>query len=389
MRYRWAVLAAGTAAAASSAVFGIGLPFIVPQLREEFDLSLGQIGVVLAAPWVGTTLTLFPWGLAADRFGERIVLAVGMLGCAFFLVAASVSSSYGELVVTLALVGAAGGAVNSASGRAVMHWFGADERGFALGVRQTAIPLGGFIGALSLPPIADAGGTEAAFLFLAALSATGALVGVVILRGREVRDGIEASSIARTIGDGRLWRLSLGSGLFLYAQIAVLGFGVLFLVDEHGLSGQTAALVFAGSQVLGGAFRIGGGRWSDRTGARVVPLRLAGLGIVGVMLFTAVLADGPTWLLVPVLGLAGGLTMAWNGLSFTAAAELAGALRSGATIGVQQTVLAAIGVAAPVVFAATVSSGSWPLAFAASAGISLAGWWLLGPLSERRHTATR
>ncbi len=189
--------------------------------------------------------------------------------------------------------------------------------------------------------------------------------------------------------DGRLWRLSLGSGLFLYAQIAVLGFGVLFLVDEHGLSGQTAALVFAGSQVLGGAFRIGGGRWSDRTGARVVPLRLAGLGIVGVMMLTAVLAGGPTWLLVPVLGLAGGLTMAWNGLSFTAAAELAGALRSGATIGVQQTVLAAIGVAAPVVFAATVSSGSWPLAFAAAAGLSLAGWWLLGPLSERRHTATR
>ena len=287
-----------------------------------------------------------------------------MLGCALLLVAASVSSSYGELVVALGLVGAAGAAVNSASGRAVMHWFGADERGFALGVRQTAIPLGGFIGALSLPPIADAGGTEAAFLFLAGLSATGALVGVLILRGREVRDGIEASSIAATIGDGRLWRLSLGSGLFLYAQIAVLGFGVLFLVDEHGLSGQEAALVFAGSQVLGGAFRIGGGRWSDRTGARVVPLRLAGLGIVGVMLLTAVLAGGPTWLLVPVLGLAGGLTMAWNGLSFTAAAELAGALRSGATIGVQQTVLAAIGVAAPVVFAATVSSGSWPLAFA-------------------------
>ena len=125
------------------------------------------------------------------------------------------------------------------------------------------------------------------------------------------------------------------------------------------------------------------------SGARVVPLRLAGLGIVGVMLLTAVLAGGPTWLLVPVLGLAGGLTMAWNGLSFTAAAELAGALRSGATIGVQQTVLAAIGVAAPVVFAATVSSGSWPLAFVPPPVLSLAGWWLLGPLSERRHTATR
>jgi sugar phosphate permease len=383
------VLAAGTAAATSGAVFGIGLPVIVPQLREDFDLSLGQIGVVLAASWVGTTLTLFPWGLAADRFGERLVLATGMLGSALCLGAASLASSFSELVVWLGLVGAAGGAVNSASGRAVMQWFAADERGFALGVRQTAIPLGGLIGALFLPPIADAGGTQAAFLFMAALAAAGALAGALVLRGREVAEGIEASSIASTVADGRLWRLSFGSGLFLYAQIAVLGFGVLFLVDEHGLSGQSAALVFAGSQVLGALSRIGGGRWSDRLGARVVPLRLVGLGIVGVMTLTAVVADGPAWLVVPVLLLAGGLTMAWNGLSFTAAAELAGALRSGVAIGVQQTVLAAIGIAAPLLFAATVSSGSWSLAFVVAAFLPLAGWWLLGPLSERRHTATR
>jgi MFS family permease len=383
------VLAAGTAAATSGAVFGIGLPVIVPQLREDFDLSLAQIGVVLAASWVGTTLTLFPWGLAADRFGERLVLATGMLGSALFLGAASLASSFAELVVWLGLVGAAGGAVNSASGRAVMQWFAAEERGFALGVRQTAIPLGGLIAALSLPPIAEAGGTRAAFLFMAALAGAGAVAGALVLRGREVAEGIEASSIASTVADGRLWRLSFGSGLFLYAQIAVLGFGVLFLVDEHGLSGQSAALVFAGSQVLGAVFRIGGGRWSDRLGVRVVPLRLVGLAIVGVMTLTAVVAGGPVWLLVPVLLLAGGLTMAWNGLSFTAAAELAGALRSGVAIGVQQTVLAAIGIAAPLLFAATVSSGSWSLAFVVAAFLPLAGWWLLGPLSERRHTATR
>jgi nitrate/nitrite transporter NarK len=361
---------------------------IVPQLREEYDLSLGQIGVLLAASWIGTTLTLLPWGLAADRYGERLVLAVGMLGSAVCLVGAAYASSYEELVVLLGLVGGAGAAVNSASGRAVMHWFGRDERGFALGVRQTAIPLGGLIGALSLPPIAEAGGSKAAFLFLAALIAAGALAGALVLRGREAEDGIEPASVARTIADGRLWRLSVGSGLYLYAQIAVIGFGVLLLVDEHGFSEQSAALVFAGGQVLAAACRIGGGRWSDLLGARVVPLRLVGLGIVVVMLLTAALAGGPAWLLVPTLILACGLTMAWNGLSFTAAAELAGAVRTGAAIGVQQTVLAAAGVVAPVLFAATVSGASWWFAFVLAAAISLGGWWLLGPLSERRHTAT-
>jgi sugar phosphate permease len=380
------VLAAGAAAATSAAAFGIGLPVIVPQLREEYGLSLGEIGVLLAAGWIGTTLTLLPWGLAADRFGERLILTAGLLGAALSLVGAAYAPSYEALLAALGVAGAAGGSVNSASGRAVMHWFGADERGLALGVRQTAIPLGGLVAALSLPPITERGGSEAAFLFLAALSASGALIGALVLRGRDAADGIEAASVARTIVDGKLWRLSFASGLYLYAQVAVMGFGVLFLVDEHGFSEQSAALVFAAGQLLAMAFRIGAGRWSDLLRARVVPLRRVGIAIVSVMLVTAVLAGGPVWLLVPVLILACGLTMAWNGLSFTAAAELAGPVRSGAALGVQQTVLSASGVAAPVLFAVCVASGSWPLAFVVAALFPLVGWWMLGSLSERRST---
>jgi sugar phosphate permease len=383
VRYRWAVLAAGTIATASAAAFTIALPVIVPELREEYALSLSQIGVLLAASWIGTTLTLLAWGLAADRFGERVVMTIGLVGCAMCLVGAAFAPSYGALVAALGLAGATGAAVNSSSGRAVMHWFGAHERGLALGVRQTAIPLGGLIGALVLPHLAEVGGSEAAFLFLAALCLLGALVGALVLRGREAADGVEAASVPRILADGRLWRLSAGSGLYLYSQIAVLGFGVLFLVDEHGFSKQSAALVFAGSQVLGAVFRIGGGRWSDLIGERIVPLRRVGLAIVLVMLATALLAGGPEWVLVPVLTLAGGLTMAWNGLSFTAAAELAGAVRTGAAIGFQQTVLAACGVAAPVLFAATVSSASWAAAFVVAALLPLVGWWTLGALSER------
>jgi sugar phosphate permease len=353
---------------------------IVPQLREEYDLSLAQIGVLLAASWIGTTFTLLPWGLAADRFGERLVLAAGMLGSALFLVGAAFASSFVVLVGCLTLVGAAGAAVNSSSGRAVMHWFGPEERGLALGVRQTAIPLGGFVGALTLPPLADAGGSEAAFLFLAAVIALGALVGAVVLRGREAVDGIEPASVARTIVDRKLWRLSTASGLYLYAQVAVMGFGVLFLVDEHDFSEQSAALVFAGGQVAAMAARIGTGRWSDVMRSRVVPLRRVGVAIVGALVVTAALAGGPVLLLVPVLVVTCGLAMAWNGLSFTAAAELAGPVRSGAAIGVQQTVLSLSGVAAPVLFAATVAQASWPLAFGVAAVFPLVGWALLGPL---------
>lgn len=349
-------------------------------LREEYGLSLGQIGVLLSAAWLGATATLLPWGLAADRYGERVVLVLGLLGSTVCLVGAANAGSFDVLLVLLVLSGASGASVNSASGRAVMLCFAASERGLALGIRQTAIPLGGLVVAVILPKLAVSGGSEGAFLFLAAFAGVGALVGGLVLRGRDGRDGIEADSIAQTLRDGRLWRLSLSGGLYLYAQVAVIGFGVLFLHDEHGLSDTDAALVIAASQVLAVALRIGAGHWSDVLGSRIVPLRRAGLAVAASLLLTALLAGGPLWLLVPAVALAGGLSMAWNGLSFTAAAELAGMARSGAAIGFQQSVLSGLGVLATVLFAATVSSASWSAAFFLAAVVTLVGWNVLRPL---------
>ena len=64
----------------------------------------------------------------------------------------------------LVLTGLFGASVNAASGRAVMGWFPRDERGLALGIRQTAVPVGGASAAVVLPWLTDTLGVRAAFL---------------------------------------------------------------------------------------------------------------------------------------------------------------------------------------------------------------------------------
>ena len=64
----------------------VGLPVLAPVLRDEFDLSLFRVGVVLDGLWVGALLTLLPWGLLADRVGERIVIGMGLAGCGVALI---------------------------------------------------------------------------------------------------------------------------------------------------------------------------------------------------------------------------------------------------------------------------------------------------------------
>jgi MFS family permease len=169
----------------------------------------------------------------------------------------------------------------------------------------------------------------------------------------------------------------------MYAQVAVIGFGVLFLHDSRGLPNDDSARVIAVAQVLAVGLRIASGRWSDLVGSRIRPLRQVGLAITGSLALAAGLAGEPLYLLVPAVALSGGLSMAWNALSFTAAAELAGAARTGAAIGFQQTVLSGVLVVAPLIFAATVSSGSWALGFGIAALLPFAGWWGLRPLSGR------
>jgi sugar phosphate permease len=312
-------------------------------------------------------LTLLPWGLLADRVGERAVIAIGLVGGAAALAGAAVTSSHVGLVVALALAGALGASVNAASGRAVMGWFGVGERGLALGVRQTAIPIGGAVAAASLPWLASAGGTRLAFLALAGASAVGAAVAALLMRDAPPAAVHVSADLKGPVRDRRMWFLGGGSALYLVAQTALTSFVVLFLHEDRGLSPGAAAAVLAGINVLGIGARIAAGRWSDRVQARVRPIREIGVALTAAVAVVAVLVAAPLSVLLPALVVAGVLSLAWNGLSFTAAAETAGLARSGAALGFQQTLLGVTGAAVPPAFAALVAGSSWRVAFAAAA----------------------
>jgi sugar phosphate permease len=378
MRYRWVVLAAGTFAQASYSAIWFGIAVLAPALRDEHRLSLAQAGVLIASSLAGSVVSLIPWGIAVDRFGERAILGVGLAGSGVALLGAAQATTFTSLALLLALAGLAGASVQSASGRAVMFWFGPAERGLALGIRQTAVPIGGFAASLALPHVVTAGGTEWGLRTLAFGCLVAAALGVALLREKpEPAPAPAGAPSIPPLRDRAIWTLSSGSALVLAPQMCVVGFTVLFLHDRRGLSAGSAAAVLAVVQALGIAARIGAGRWSDRIGSRVRPLRQIAVGIAVLVGVAAALLSAPLPLLLPALVLAGALSMSWNGLSFAAAAELAGHARSGVAIGLQQTLLNGFGAIMPGLFGALVGATSWQLGFAVVALFPLAGWRVL------------
>jgi sugar phosphate permease len=388
LRYRYVVLGVGFAAQAAFAASVFSFAVLSPALKEQFDVGLGALGVAIAASSGGMTLTLLGWGLLTDRIGERAVISVGLSGAALLLGVASTSNGFWLLVGLVTLAGMVGAAVNAATGRAVMSWFPASERGLALGIRQTAVPVGGGLAAVVLPALESSFGLGAAFLALAAGCALAAAAAFIWLREAP---GFPEESVSGSLGsplrDRRLWQLAAGSTLLVSVQIALTGFVVLYLHEERGLSPGAAGAVLAAINVAGAALRIGLGRLSDRIGSRLRPLRTLSLGLAGSMAVAAVLTEAPDTVLVVALVAAGALSVGWNGLSFTATAELAGRERSGAALGFQQTALGLGGMVAPLAFAGLVGATSWPVGFAVLALLPLGAFATFGPLLAGERSA--
>lgn len=379
--YRWVVLGAGAFAAAAFAALRMGLPALGPALRETYDLTLGQVGLALASVSLGVTLGLVPFGILADRAGERLVLSAGLAGTALALATATLVADFTGLFVALLLAGAFGAGAMGGSGRAIVGWFGRRQRGFALGVRQMALPLGGALASVTLPLLAGAGGLDAALLGLAGMASVGAVTAALLIRDAPATappPGLPESPAP--LRDRRIWVLGVGGALLIVAQVCLLGFLVLFLHDERGLPVATAGAMLAAVQVLGALARMAAGRWSDRWERRVAPMRRTGLLTAALVGATAALAQAPGALLYPVLVAAGVSAMSWNGLAVTAAAEISGRARAATAMSAQTTIVSLGGAVAPAAFGALVAASAYPVAFAALALAPLGGWLVLRPL---------
>jgi sugar phosphate permease len=379
--YRWVILTTGAVGAGSFAALRMGLPSLGPAIRSAYGLTLGQVGLAFAAVAVGGMLTLVAWGALTDRIGERPVMTIGLAGCAVALTGAALAPSYPALLVALFVAGTLGCSATGASGRAVMGWFARSERGFALGIRQMALPLGGALASLTLPWLVDANGLDAAFVALAGLSFTAAVASALLMR-----DPPPAPSLLPPLPappptrDARLWRLGAGGALLVFAQASMLGFIVLFLHDARDVSAGVAAAALAVVQLVGAGLRIVAGRRSDREGLRIAPMRRMAARNAVLLAALAALAAGPGAILYPLLILASVATMTWNGLAFTAAAEISGRARAGTAMSLQNTIISIGGAVAAPAFGLLVETTSWTASFALLALAPLAAYAILRPL---------
>jgi MFS family permease len=366
---RWSIVVVSLAVTASAFVFINGVAFLIPALEDDLGTPLAEAGLLSSMPSFGMVTTLILWGYLLDRVGERIVLTVGTTLTAAAAYAATTVHSIVGFAALLFAGGMAAASCNSAGGRLVSGWFPPEQRGLAMGVRQTAQPLGIALGALIIPELAQHSRSATFGLILpAALCAVSAVASVVAVVDPPRKEWGEATDRELANPYRKSWvlrRIHAVSALLMVPQTVTVTFMLIWLITVYRWSIASAGAVVTLSQLLGAVGRVVVGRWSDRVGSRLRPVRI--MAVTGVLVLAALaLADHVrSSVAVPLMVTASVVAVLDNGLESTAITEYAGPYWSGRALGLQNTYQRLMAAGAPPVFGGLIAAQGYPLAFLA------------------------
>jgi MFS transporter, ACS family, aldohexuronate transporter len=378
---KWRVLALMTGAQAGASIVQQAIGVLAPFLIVEFALNQAQLGAMFTMLYLGSACFTAFSGVLTDRFGERTMVGASGGVMTVALIASALAPNYVWLVAGMGLFGAGYAASTPAGGRAILSWFDRD-RGFAMGIRQTGVPVGGFVGAMILPFAAlHFGGYRAALLVAAALVVITTAIACIGYREAagdrpppsRFRDVL--AGMRRLARDPRLIAVTLTCMALVNGQLALNGFLTITAVRAVGVTPALAATAFACAFIAAIVARLFWGWYSDRfmRENRVVLLAvLSALSAVASMSF-ALLRPPEALLLIPAAVLLGFFAAGWNGVMAAAMAEIGGADRAGSALGLALTAIFGASAAGPLAFGAIADHTSLDTAWMVNAGIGLLG----------------
>ena len=379
------ILALAIASQAAYSLISFGLPAIALEIRDRLDIGVAGFGAVFAAVSLGSALAMIPAGMLVDRVGARWVLVIGGIVNGLGTLAAATLTAPAAFAGALLVAGIGGSAVPVAGMASLMRAFPPERRGVVMGWRQLAVPLGGTIGAVALPLLADAGGVRLA-LAACAVAVTVTSVGFGLLVGHAPAAGTVASrgglrDVLRVTGIRPALTVAF---VYILGLTAVLTYYIP-AVRAAGFTRTQAAVGFTLVNVVAGISRPLWGRRADRGGGTRRMRTLRETGMVGaaaaVIILPALHAGfGPGLAATAVLAFG---VFGFNGLIYLIVGELAGSARSGVAVGVASTVVFGGGaLVAPAAGLAVENLGYgalWAIAaFSGAAGAAIAWRWLPG-----------
>lgn len=389
----WLVLAVTTAIQAMISFIVLAPPVFATEAARDMGLDARLIGFYTSAVYLGAMLTSLPAGSVVQRFGalrvSQVCLLLGFVGLIVL------ASGVPALVLVAALViGFGYGPITPASSHVLARTTPPERRGLVFSLKQTGVPLGGFLAGALVPVLVVTMGWQFAAVVVASAAVVLALASQPIRAAldvdRKARAPLRAGALLGPLrvvwADRALRLLSLASFAFAAVQLSLTAFLVAFLVQEVGLSLVTAGLILSVAQTGGVAGRVLWGMLADAwVGVRPMLVALAFV-MAACAALMATLGAGAPWPVAGIVALVlvyGATAIGWNGVFLAEVAHLAPPGQAGAATGGALFITYAGVVAGPALFGVLAGlPGGYALAFGVMAAGSALGGLLV--LAARR-----
>jgi ACS family glucarate transporter-like MFS transporter len=419
MPIRWLLIFWMFAISAISFLDRVNISIAGHFIQREFHISDLQLGPVFSAFLVGYALFQAPAGRLADRFGPRLILALGTVWWGIFttltaLLSAGMASLWLVLMAVRFTLGVGEAVLFPASNRLVANWIPSHERGLANGIIFAGVGAGAGITPPLVTYIVLHYGWRMSFWISAVIGLAAGVVWYWIARDRPeghpwitpqetalIERGLPEPPSELEIGKPLPWRVIFGNknvlaiafSYFTYGYAAWIFFAWFFkyLSDVRGLDLKSSSYY---SMLPFIAMTVGstvGGRLSDiltrRYGNRIgrCGVAVAGIALAAVFIASGAQVESARLASVVLAGGAGALYLSQSSF-WSVTADMAGA-SAGSVSGVMNMGGQIGGIVTASLTPVIAHHFSWTASFLVAAALCACGslaWLVVDPDVELR-----
>ena len=328
------VLFGGFLALAVLAIMNSAYSYVLGSIKGELLLSYTESGALMSAYFTGYMVGQIPWGVLADRFGSRRVMAVSVFGVSVATVLFGFGTDFLSLAFTRFLAGLLGAGVFVPSVRLIAGWYETRERGTALGLLNVGGSIGLIVVTWVSPLLAMFYGWRLSLIIQGMTGVASSLLIWFFLSDGVKGRSISGIAVLSAIRQRSFWVLAVAQFIRLGSYYTFLAWLPLMLREDYGLDVLLVGTAMSLFNLAGMLSNPAGGLLADVAGEKRVLMGCFLLLAVNVYTFT-VLQGGTLMLMASFI--LGWLINFVRSPAFTIIPRLFGAETSGSLSGLHNT----------------------------------------------------
>jgi predicted MFS family arabinose efflux permease len=285
---RWKILTVLFLSQLSFAVTVQSIPPVMSLVIARFQLSHHEAGLLMGMFSLPGIFLSLPSGMLSDRWGVKPVGIVALILTAAGTLLVAVGQSFPVVLAGRTIAGMGAVTLVVIIPKAVAQWFAGGEMGMAMGLFNTAMPLGTIVMLNVGPVLARFGGWRTGIWATLIFTVLATFIFTILYKNPATGPSPAPENQAGTRSRGKIglpiWLVGAAWGFFNMSIMSLFTFAPDFLVGRGlnlGLAGFYTSLVMVGSMLFSPVI----GYLTDRAGRKAAFIGIGGVGMAVLLLF--------------------------------------------------------------------------------------------------------